>query len=61
VWGHEALAMVTHGSTVFHSGDELGSTIGVSCDMCHPDAANTHPETYPKLQPQLAASRFSAT
>ncbi len=38
---------------VFHSGDELGSTIAVSCDMCHPDAANTHPETYPKFQPQL--------
>ena len=41
------------GSTVFHSGDELGSTIAVSCDMCHPDAANTHPETYPKFQAQL--------
>jgi thiosulfate dehydrogenase len=53
VWKHESLAMVTHGSTVFHSGDELGSTIGVSCDMCHPDASNTHPETYPKFQPQL--------
>ena len=53
VWGHETLAMVTHGSTVFHSGDELGSTIAVSCDMCHPDASNTHPETYPKFQPQL--------
>ena len=22
----------------------LGGTIGVSCDMCHPDASNTHPE-----------------
>ena len=53
VWKHEALAMVTHGSTVFHSGDELGSTIAVSCDMCHPDATNTHPETYPKFQQQL--------
>jgi cytochrome c len=21
--------------------------------MCHPHAANTHPETYPKFQPQL--------
>jgi thiosulfate dehydrogenase len=52
-WQHETLSMVTHGSTVFHSGDELGSTIAVSCDMCHPDASNTHPETYPKFQPQL--------
>ena len=45
--------MAVHGSTVFHSGDELGSQIAVSCDMCHPDAANTHAETYPKFQPQL--------
>ncbi|MBC8875675.1 MAG: hypothetical protein H8E44_40125 [Planctomycetes bacterium] len=27
--------------------------MGVSCDMCHPHAANTHPETYPKFQVQL--------
>jgi hypothetical protein len=27
--------------------------IGVSCDMCHPNASNTHPETYPKNQEQL--------
>src|SRR5262249_40137207 len=31
----------------------LGGTIGVSCDMCHPDASNTHPGTYPKYQVQL--------
>jgi cytochrome c553 len=52
-WERETLAMAVHGSTVFHSGDELGSSIAVSCDMCHPDAANTHPETYPKFQVQL--------
>ena len=52
-WQRETLAMAVHGSTIFHSGDALGSTIAVSCDMCHPDAANTHPETYPKFQPQL--------
>ena len=52
-WQRETLAMAVHGSTVFHSADALGSTIAVSCDMCHPDAANTHPETYPKFQPQL--------
>ena len=38
---------------MFHSGDDLGSTIAVSCDMCHPNAANTHPETYPKFQTQI--------
>jgi thiosulfate dehydrogenase len=53
VWQRENVAMATRGSQVFHSGDELGSTIAVSCDMCHPDAANTHPETYPKYQVQL--------
>jgi cytochrome c553 len=53
VWQRENLSMVARGSQVFHSGDELGSTIAVSCDMCHPHAANTHPETYPKFQQQL--------
>jgi thiosulfate dehydrogenase len=28
-------------------------TNGVSCAQCHPNAANTHPETYPKFQKQL--------
>ena len=31
---------------------ELGSN-GVACAQCHPNAANTHPETYPKFQQQL--------
>jgi cytochrome c553 len=53
VWARETIAMATRGSEVFHNADELGSTIAVSCDMCHPDAANTHPETYPKFQVQL--------
>jgi thiosulfate dehydrogenase len=53
LWKDETERMALAGSAVFHSGDELGSTIGVSCDMCHPHAANTHPETYPKFQAQL--------
>ena len=52
-WKRETETTVVAGSKVFHSGDELGSTIAVSCDMCHPNAANTHPETYPKFQTQL--------
>jgi cytochrome c len=44
---------VAQGKKIFHSAKLLGGTIGVSCDMCHPDAANTHPETYPKYQEQL--------
>lgn len=53
LWNQETYKFVVYGSTVFHSADALGSTIGVSCDMCHPDGSNTHPETYPKFQPQL--------
>ncbi len=52
-WARETEKFAAEGSRIFHSGDELGSTVGVSCDMCHPHAANTHPETYPKFQPQL--------
>ena len=29
------------------------STNGVACAQCHPKAADTHPETYPKFQQQL--------
>jgi hypothetical protein len=53
LWKIETERVATAGSRVFHDADELGSSIGVSCDMCHPHAANTHPETYPKFQPQL--------
>jgi thiosulfate dehydrogenase len=53
VWDNESYKFAVYGSKVFHSGEELGSEIAVSCDMCHPRAANTHPETYPKFQPQL--------
>jgi thiosulfate dehydrogenase len=53
LWKSETERMALAGSQVFHSGDELGSTVGVSCDMCHPHGANTHPETYPKYQAQL--------
>jgi thiosulfate dehydrogenase len=42
-WKEETERMALAGSRVFHSGQELGSTIAVSCDMCHPHAANTHP------------------
>jgi thiosulfate dehydrogenase len=52
-WNRELEKMVVQGSLVFHDAERLGSTISVSCDMCHPDAANTHPETYPKFQVQM--------
>lgn len=51
VWETELKRVVDEGYKLFHS-PELG-TNGISCDMCHPDASNTHPETYPKFQTQL--------
>ena len=49
-WDMEFMTVVMDGEKLFHSA--LGSN-KVSCDQCHPNAANTHPETYPKFQDQL--------
>jgi len=53
IWQAETEKFVKEGHDVFHDAKAFGGTIGVSCDMCHPDGANTHPETYPKFQVQL--------
>jgi len=53
IWNLEMKKMIDEGYRLFHSSTALGGTIGISCDMCHPDASNTHPETYPKFQVQL--------
>jgi len=53
VWKNQTDNFVAEGKRLFHDGAAIGGTIGVSCDMCHPDASNTHPETYPKYQVQL--------
>lgn len=50
-WQQEYLSVVAKGEKLFHGG--LPSRNKVSCDQCHPNAANTHPETYPKFQQQL--------
>jgi len=50
-WKSEYMTVVKQGRQVFTDG-KLG-TNGVSCAQCHPNAANTHPETYPKFQKQL--------
>jgi cytochrome c len=50
-WQGEYMAVVAKGEKLFHGG--LGNENTVSCDQCHPNAANTHPETYPKFQQQL--------
>lgn len=50
-WEGEFMSVVETGRTLWGSAD-LG-TNGVACGQCHPNAANTHPETYPKFQQQL--------
>jgi cytochrome c len=50
-WQAEYQSVVDKGEKLFHGG--LNSKNTVSCDQCHPNGANIHPETYPKFQQQL--------
>ncbi|MCD6389044.1 MAG: hypothetical protein J7L69_06505 [Desulfobulbaceae bacterium] len=51
LWQSEFQEVVKKGRQVF-TDPGLG-TNGVVCAQCHPNGANTHPETYPKFQKQL--------
>jgi len=50
-WQGEFMSVVKKGQELWGSPD-LG-TNGVACGQCHPNGANSHPETYPKFQQQL--------
>lgn len=50
-WQDQYLQVAEQGRKLWGS-PELG-TNGVVCGQCHPNASNTHPETYPKFQKQL--------
>ena len=50
-WQAEFQKVVAEGRSLWTS-DKLG-TNGLACVQCHPNAAKTHPETYPKFQKQL--------
>ena len=50
-WDMELDSAVKEGYRIYHN-SSLG-TNGISCDMCHPDGRDTHPQTYPKFQTQL--------
>ena len=50
-WDGQFQAVVKEGRGLWTSPD-IGKN-GVVCAQCHPNAANTHPETYPKFQKQL--------
>ena len=51
VWKTEYDSVVKEGRKVFT--DNTLGTNTVTCNECHPNASNTHPETYPKFQKQL--------
>ena len=51
IWQKEFQSAVKDGRQVF-TDPKLGSN-GVVCAQCHPNGANTHPETYPKFQKQM--------
>lgn len=50
-WAEQFDQVAAEGRRLWTS-PEIG-TNGVVCAQCHPNAANTHPETYPKFQKQL--------
>jgi len=50
-WQQQFELVAAEGRALWTSGD-LG-TNGVACAQCHPNGANTHPETYPKFQKQI--------
>jgi thiosulfate dehydrogenase len=50
-WQQQFMTTVAQGRELWTS-PKLG-TNGVACAQCHPNAANTHPETYPKFQKQI--------
>jgi thiosulfate dehydrogenase len=50
-WQAEFQKVAAEGRDLWTS-PTLGAN-GVACAQCHPNAANTHPETYPKFQKQL--------
>ncbi|MDH5473178.1 MAG: cytochrome C [Gammaproteobacteria bacterium] len=50
-WTNEYMSVMKQGEKLFHGGLKANNT--VSCDQCHPNATNIHPETYPKFQKQL--------
>lgn len=49
-WQQQFMEVVTQGRQLWTT--PIGSN-GVVCAQCHPNAANAHPETYPKFQKQL--------
>ena len=60
-WTRETEKFVAEGSRIFHDADALGSTVAVSCDMRHPNAANTIRRPIPNSRRSWAAWPSCAT
>ena len=61
IWQRETLKLVVDGlERLPQRRPSSAAPSRVSCDMCHPDAANTHPETYPKFQVAARTRRAAA-
>jgi thiosulfate dehydrogenase len=53
-WQAEYESSVKYGRTLWLNAAKIKlGTNGLACVQCHPNGANTHPETYPKFQKQL--------
>jgi thiosulfate dehydrogenase len=49
----ELLAVVNKGRDLWHGSNPQMSKNGLACGNCHPDAAASNPQTFPKWVPQL--------
>ena len=49
----ELLAVVDHGRDLWHGSKASMSSNGLACGNCHPDAAASNPQTFPKFQADL--------
>jgi thiosulfate dehydrogenase len=47
------LAVVDHGRDLWHGSKPSMSSNGLACGNCHPDAAASNPQTFPKFQANL--------
>ncbi|MBX3021378.1 MAG: hypothetical protein KF799_06830 [Bdellovibrionales bacterium] len=53
-WQGEYDSVAKYGRTLWTNSAKIKlGTNGVACAQCHPNGANSHPETYPKFQKQL--------
>ncbi|NNM70672.1 MAG: cytochrome C [Gallionella sp.] len=49
----ELLVVVDHGRDLWHGSKPSMTTNGLACGNCHPDAAGSNPQTFPKFQADL--------